>query len=37
MYKCFNCETIYEEEPEENICTVCFEQSVYIDRDRRIN
>ena len=37
MYKCRNCETIYESEPEENICTVCFEQSVYLDKEERIN
>lgn len=37
MYICNNCETIYEEEPEDNICTVCYEQSVYPDKERRIN
>jgi rRNA maturation endonuclease Nob1 len=37
MYKCNNCETVYEEEPEDNICSVCFEQSVYKDREGRIN
>lgn len=37
MYKCFNCEEIYEEIPEENICTTCFEQRVYRDTEGRIN
>lgn len=37
MYICTFCETIYEEEPEDNVCTVCFEQSVYLNNEGRIN
>lgn len=37
MYKCYICETIYESEPEDCICTVCFEQSVRKAYDERIN
>jgi len=37
MYKCYNCEELYEEEPEDNICIVCYEQKVFKDRNGRIN
>lgn len=37
IYKCLNCETIYDDEPEERICTTCYEQSVVKERDGRIN
>lgn len=37
MYQCTNCETVYEEAPEDDICTVCYEQSVVKERDRRVN
>lgn len=35
MYICFICETPYEEEPEDCICTVCYEQTVIKDRNGR--
>lgn len=37
MYQCTNCEALYEEEPEDLICTVCYEQSVVKERNGRIN
>lgn len=37
MYKCYNCEEIYEEEPEDRVCRVCFEQTVVKAHDERIN
>lgn len=37
MYKCYNCEAIYDEEPEDRICSVCYEQTVYKSKDERIN
>lgn len=29
VYKCLICYEVFEEEPEDNICPVCFDQSVY--------
>lgn len=29
IYKCLVCQEIFDEEPEDNICPVCFDQSVY--------
>jgi hypothetical protein len=36
MYKCAFCSEVYDEEPEEGICTVCYE-NVYPAPDERIN
>lgn len=35
MYECYVCNAIYEEQPEDCICTVCYEETVVKIKDRR--
>lgn len=35
MYLCQVCEAIYDEEPEEGICTVCGERAVFKEDNQR--
>jgi hypothetical protein len=35
MYICKNCEAVYEELPDDSVCTQCMEQEVVKNRDER--
>lgn len=35
MYECYVCNTEYDYEPEDCVCTVCYEETVVKKKDKR--